>query len=176
MPALRRCLKAINQLGHARHCPICGFTGFRFARAGKVNLRPDKQCPRCRSRERHRAAYMLLQDRLGTDHHTIHCAPEPYIEKWLRSLSTDYLSIDLYEPAMRQIDLTDMDLESESSTLLWCSHVLEHIPEDGKAMREIFRVLKPGGVAVIQVPIRGDVTDEDPSVTTPQQRIERFGQ
>jgi SAM-dependent methyltransferase len=120
---------------------------------------------------------VLLSSRLGANHQTLHIAPEPSITPWLKSISADYLSVDL-EPgqAMRVMDLTDLSLADGSQSLVFCSHVLEHIPDDASAMREMRRVLRPGGFAVIQVPIEGDVTDEDPTVTDPEERLRRFGQ
>jgi SAM-dependent methyltransferase len=75
---------------------------------------------------------------------------------------------------MRQMDLTSIDLPDSSKTLVWCSHVLEHIPNDRKALSEIFRVLAPGGLLILQVPIRGAVTYEDDSVVSERDRLEHF--
>ena len=68
------------------------------------------------------------------------------------------------------MDITDMQFPSNYFDCVICYHVLEHIPDDQKAMEEIFRVLKPGGWAILQVPILRDKTFEDPSVTTPENR------
>ena len=80
---------------------------------------------------------------------------------WLVSLSCEYLNVDLYHPAMRRMDLTEIDLPDVCKTLVWCSHVLEHIPDDRKALSEVFRILAPGGMLIVQVPIRGETTYED---------------
>lgn len=89
-------------------------------------------------------------------------------------MSCEYLNFDLHNPAMCQMDITQLELPSGSKTLVWCSHVLEHVSEDRKALAEIFRVLVPGGLLVLQVPIRGKVTYEDPSVNTESERMKRF--
>lgn len=170
--------RAFYSLGSGRECPLCDWRGRRFAPTGiGVKQRTDAQCWRCQSVERHRLAYALLRDRLGRGLRTLHVAPEPSVTPWLRGLSEDYLSIDLDgRRAMRAMDLTALDLPDASRSLIYCSHVLEHIPEDRAAMAEMARVLEPGGVAVIQVPIRNGTTDEDPSVTDPDERLKRFQQ
>jgi SAM-dependent methyltransferase len=72
------------------------------------------------------------------------------------------------------MDLTDIDLSDGCRTLVWCSHVMEHIPDDRKALHEIHRVLEPGGLLVLQVPIRGEVTYENPSIQDEKDRMEHF--
>ena len=159
-----------------RACPICGWVGPRFAAYGTAQRRPDARCPRCGAAERHRLAYRLLAGALGPQACTLHVAPEPSLRPWLEGLSARYLPIDLDRPGAIAMDLTRLDLPDETCTLVWCSHVLEHIPDDRRAIAEIARVLAPGGVAVVQVPIGGATTDEDPSITDPAARARRFGQ
>lgn len=159
----------------ARKCPFCGWCGFRFEPFGnRVLHRGDARCPTCGSLERHRVAKLLLQDRLQGRHRVLHMAPETLMIPWLVSLSCDYLNADLHHPAMRRMDLTDTRLPDASRTLVWCSHVLEHIPDDGAALSEVFRILAPGGWLVVQVPIGGEATLEDPSVTDDEGRLEAF--
>jgi SAM-dependent methyltransferase len=136
--------------------------------------RADAQCPICGSLERHRAAFVLLDGRIPPQQKVLHVAPERVMIPWMISLSCEYLNADLYNPAMRRMDLTDIDLPDTSKTLVWCSHVLEHIPNDRKALSEIYRVLAPGGMLVLQVPVRGDATYEDPSIRSEAARLERF--
>lgn len=161
-----------------RECPLCNWTGGRFLAFGRQPyVQPDAQCPRCGSLERDRLAYVMLKDRLGAGQLTLHSSPEPALQPWLRSISSTYLSIDLEGArAMRAMDLTALSLRDGSHTLLYCSNVLEHIPDDSRAMREMRRVLRPGGHAIIVVPVCGDTTDEDPSVTDPEKRHARYGQ
>lgn len=158
-----------------RFCLFCGWRGFRFEPFGnRVLRRDDARCPICGSLERHRVARLLLQDRLSGPHRVLHMAPENLMIPWLVSLSCDYLNADLQHPAMRRMDLTDTRLPDAGRTLVWCSHVLEHIPDDLAALREVFRILAPGGQLVLQVPIGGDTTLEDPSVADDEGRLERF--
>lgn len=116
----------------------------------------------------------MLRDRIARGQRVLHIAPEPFVIPWLVSLSSEYLTIDLYKPAMRKMDLTNLELADNSKTLIWCSHVLEHILEDRKALSEIYRVLEPGGLLVLQVPIGGDVTFEDGRILDEHERILKF--
>jgi ubiquinone/menaquinone biosynthesis C-methylase UbiE len=106
----------------------------------------------------------------------IHVAPEGELSKWLKSKSIKYLSIDLYNEAMTKMDITALRLEANSQTLIWASHVLEHVEDDRKAISELYRVLKPSGIAYIQVPIWRTKTFEDFSRKTPEERLELFYQ
>lgn len=110
----------------------------------------------------------------------LHVAPEPCLTPLLKKSANEYLSIDLefsnYSQAMREMDTTKLDLPDNSFTIYWSSHVFEHIPDDAAAIREAYRVLKPGGMAVIQVPIWGKETYEDWSITTPEDRLRVFHQ
>jgi SAM-dependent methyltransferase len=171
-PRLRRLASLVRK---ARKCPFCGWRGYRFEPFGNRALRRgDACCPNCGSLERHRVARLLLQDRLCGRQKVLHWAPESLMIPWLVSLSRDYLNADLHHPAMRRLDLTDTGLPDASFTLVWCSHVLEHIPDDRAALNEAFRILAPGGQLVLQVPIGGEATLEDPRVTTDDARLERF--
>jgi len=158
-----------------RKCPFCGWFGFRFEPFGnRMTYRKDAQCPICGSLERHRAAFLLLRDKIPPNQRVLHVAPEPLMIPWLVSYSCEYLNVDLYNPAMRRMDVMNIDLPNDSKTLVWCSHVLEHVVDDRKALSEIFRVLAPGGTLILQVPIRGETTFEDPTATSESERLEKF--
>lgn len=107
-------------------------------------------------------------------------APEEILQRRLQALpNIEYLSIDLESPlAMRKMDITKLELSDASYDVIFCNHVFEHIPDDLAAMRELRRVLRPGGWAIMQTPIdlNRATTDEDPSITNPEERIRRFGQ
>jgi len=176
---MRRAAAPLTTRGEGRSCPVCGWTGGRFVTFGREpNTRHDAQCPRCGSLERHRLAYLHLRDVLGPDEKTLHVAPERAVTPWLRSVSADYVSIDLQgSKAMQAGDLTDLvDFKDDSLSLVYCSHVLEHVPDDVAAISEMHRVLEPGGKAVVLVPTGESPTDEDPSVSDVAERVARFGQ
>ncbi len=74
------------------------------------------------------------------------------------------------------MDITDIHLPDHSFDVIICNHVMEHIPDDTQAMSELYRVMKPGGWAILQTPISGDTTFEDPTVQSPEERQRLFGQ
>ena len=126
---------------------------------------------------RHRLAWLFLRgERFGD---VLHVAPEPVIVAKLEPRARRYVSADLESGrAMVEADLTALPFEDAAFDLVLCSHVLEHVPDDRAALRELRRVLRPGGLAVIQTPVNHDqpVTYEDASVTDPEERLSRFSQ
>ncbi len=165
-----------------RHCPVCDRAVLRFRRS-RPGSRDRGVCPHCGSRQRHRHLWLWLErhtgllDPAGTER-LLHFAPEAGLERRLRAALGDrYVTTDL-EPAGVDLtlDITALDLPDASFDAVVCVHVLEHVPDDAAAMRELHRVLRPGGWGVVQVPILRDVTDEDPAVTDPAERLRRFGQ
>lgn len=161
-----------------RHCPICGWAGFQFlpVKPGPF-FRFDAICPGCKSAERHRLAFVLLEQRLPQRiGKALHFAPEPCIQRWLQPKATDYHTADLAQAnVMHKVDITSMPFTDASFDFVWCSHVLEHVPDDRRAMNEIARVLRPGGIAIIQVPLWGAVTREE-VLASPQERIQEYFQ
>jgi SAM-dependent methyltransferase len=165
--------------GLERYCPICEQHFRTFLPAG-VPRRPDVRCPRCGSRERHRLLWLYL--RVRTEIFTsrrrlrlLHVAPEPFLARRLARLPTlDYVSGDLSGEGMLRFDLTRLPFEDDSFDVILCLHVLEHVPDDTQALSELARVLR--GWAILQVPIVGERTVEDPQMTDPDERLRRFGQ
>ena len=145
-------------------------------------MREDAQCVRCGSLERHRLLWLFVQAKTdlfdGTPKRMLHVAPEPCLESRFRSrLGDGYVTADLFDPrAMVRMDITDIPFEDESFDVIYCSHVLEHVTEDRRAMREFVRVLKRDGWAILLVPVYDGETLEDVSVVDPEERIELFGQ
>ena len=133
----------------------------------------------CRSVGRHRLSWLYLQRLFdgkwlfdGKLKRVLHIAPEMSMSAALKRLPRiDYLSADLGSPhAMVRMDITATGVADNSFDLIYCSHVLEHVHDDHAAMREMFRVLKPGGRALIMVPISDGPTLEDPAVVDPAER------
>jgi SAM-dependent methyltransferase len=108
----------------------------------------------------------------------LHVAPESqFVNRLAAAVGTGYITADLLDPkAMVRMDITNIQYPNEFFDVIYCSHILEHIPNDRLAMLEFARVLKPNGFAVILVPIVRDKTFEDPSVTDPKERLRFFGQ
>lgn len=141
------------------------------------------QCPICGSLERTRLLYLYLKhctDFLQRPQRVLHFAPEPMIEKLARPvLGSGYTTADLCPYGlMIKVDITDIQFPDNTFESIICCHVLEHIPDDRKAMRELYRVLKPGGWAILQVPISLvlEKTYEDFSITSEAAREQAFGQ
>lgn len=160
-------------------CPLCGSKVRKFL----VIQRPyHAYCPVCWSLQRHRLVWLYFQRKTDlfdkVQKKLLHIAPEPALaEKLMQLPQVNYLSADLYnKSAMIKMDITDIQFAEDTFDIIYCSHVLEHVPDDQKAMRELRRVLKKDGFAVIIVPIVSDVTVEDPTLVDPIERERRFGQ
>jgi len=148
---------------YIRECPICKWKGSRFkTNWHKLKTRYDSTCPKCCSKERDRLIYVLLKDFIKSDWIVYHAAPEGSLTKWIQKSSKEYISGDIIPGyAMEIQDLRDLTFEDNKFDLIWASHVLEHIKEDNLALSEIYRVLKPNGYVVLQVPTWGENTIEE---------------
>ena len=163
------------------YCPVCDNNVRRFLPFGEPQ-RAHARCPCCGALERHRLDWIFLAQRtnLFDRQHKkmLHVAPEAFLVARFRNIEgIDYLSADLNDPsAMERMDLTDIHHPDDSFQVIYCSHVLEHIPNDRKALAELYRVLSLGGWAMLQVPITAEQTYEDPTIVTPEARQRHFGQ
>jgi SAM-dependent methyltransferase len=149
-------------------CPVCDG---HFRRLMSRHGHPNRQCPSCHSLVRHRAMWLFLRDRLGIQERrlrVLHFAPERGIAARIRATGADHVTGDIDAAlASERIDITAIPYPEASFDLVICSHVLEHVPDDRTAIAEIRRVLRPGGQALIVVPIKLERTEEfrDPAPT-----------
>lgn len=159
-------------------CPVCERSFREFI---LLENKRDTLCPNCGSLPRNRLLWILLRDRHQIENHSyklLHFSPARSLKKKLKKLknisytSTDYCS--QYED--KQHDITNIKEPDNSYNLIICYHVLEHIPDDVKAIRELFRILAPGGVAFIQTPFKDGEIYENTSITDPLDRLKHFGQ
>jgi SAM-dependent methyltransferase len=183
-PRRDRALKAYRSAlhrGNRVECPICGSSFRHFAARWNAE---NVVCWECYSQERHRLIWLFLAKQrpelLREAGSLLHFAPEPGIrERLSKTAGLDYTTCDL-DPELGEleIDITEIALPDESFGAIICSHVLEHIPDDRRAMSELFRVLRPGGWLLVLVPIDHSrkATYEDAAVTTPEGRKEHFWQ
>lgn len=165
--------------GTRRFCPVCGRSARAFQRFGVVP-RSDARCPYCGSLERHRLLWRYLEqettffESAGTK--MLHLAAERCFEPTFRKIvGSGYITADLLKPADVKMDITDIQFPDSSFDIVYCSHVLEHVPDDRRAMQELCRVLKPDGWAIVMVPITADKIVEDVTITDPQARERLFG-
>ena len=173
--------RALMYRGDAVQCPCCQGRYSRFLDVGRPARRAA--CPGCDSRERQRLVLLYLRERtnLFRDRlRVLHVAPEDCLQRTISSLpNVDYVSADLVSnAAMVRMDVTNIEFPDAHFDVILCSHVLEHVPDDRRAMREFRRVLRPGGWAVLQVPVdtTRERTFEDPSIEDARDRERLFGQ
>lgn len=179
--------RIIGRPTHRYHCPVCDRAVRRWLPlerwVGEGRHRDEREgrlCPHCGSFERTRHYWLwLVQERLlESKPRFLHFAPEHGLMKRLRTeLGSRYLTTDIAMPEADQLmDITRLELADVSFDHIYCSNVLEHVTEDRKALGELYRVLAPGGVAIIQVPIKGETTYEDTTITSLEERARLFGQ
>jgi predicted SAM-dependent methyltransferase len=163
--------------------PIDGKSFSKFLPYGYVNQRENVLSPSTLSLERHRLLWLYLQNKTSffTANKTVlHFAPEQAFYKKFRKLSNlNYTTTDLNSPlADVKADICDLPFKNEEFDFILCNHVLEHIPDDTKAMKELYRILKPNGMAILQIPqdLNREKTFEDNSITDPKKRAKIFGQ
>ncbi|MFL5786920.1 MAG: class I SAM-dependent methyltransferase [Flavisolibacter sp.] len=174
----------VKHQGQGVECTCCGSQFKSFASFG-VPRRPNAWCPKCESLERHRLLWKFLEEK--TNFYTsklkiLHVAPETVFFKFIKKMKNiDYYPADkfpaVYPNGTHYIDLLEIDFPENSFDAIICNHVFQYIENDRKAISEIYRVLKPGGWAILQVPINKKlkVTYEDPTITDPIEREKAFG-
>jgi len=185
------------------YCPVCDSTFNKFVplhdkyreyteAGGKYTCEDFEMlavsthhCPNCYSADRDRFTAFYLKKELETYHgsiiNTLEFAPHPAVSNFLKgSPGVRHSTCDLFMDGVDyKCDITDMKaIPDDSFQLIVCSHVLEHVGDDMQAMREMRRILSPGGKAVVLVPIYKPLNDcyENPSISDPAERIKHFGQ
>lgn len=163
--------------------PIDNKSFRKFLPYGYENQRENVLSPSTLSLERHRLLWLYLKNE--TDFFTapkkvLHFAPEQaFYKRFRKQKNLDYTTTDLNSPlADVKADICNLPFEDNSFDVILCNHVLEHIPDDTKAMQELYRILKPNGMAVLQIPqdLARETTFEDNSITDKKERAKIFGQ
>jgi len=163
--------------------PIDGKSFKSFLPYGYGNVRENVLSPSTLSLERHRLLWLYLnrETNLFTRSQSLlHVAPEQcFYTRFRESELLTYTTTDLLSPlADVKADICALPFANDSYDFILCNHVLEHIPDDATAMKELYRVLKPGGTAILQIPLENDreFTFEDDSITDRVERARIFGQ
>ena len=179
-------IMGLGYLGRGRECPICGARRRRFLPYGYVTSREDALCPHCLSLERHRMIWLWLKrhsDLFSTHPRLLHIAPEVslmrHFKRHYKGHSDNYITADLESPlADMHFDVQHIPMETRSIDVVICNHLLEHVVNDRLALKELHRILKPGGWGIMLVPEDRSraTTFEDDTITDPAERTRLFGQ
>ncbi|WP_285649025.1 class I SAM-dependent methyltransferase [Allomuricauda sp. NBRC 101325] len=174
---------ALSLKGNNFTDPIDGKSFKKFLPYGYENPRENVLSPSTLSLERHRLLWLYLKNETSFFSQSLkllHFAPEQAFYKRFKKLDNiDYTTTDLNSPlADVKADICNLPFADNSFDVILCNHVLEHIPDDTKAMQELYRVLKPGGWGIFQIPqdLKRDTTYEDDSITDKKERAKIFGQ
>ena len=169
--------------GNKHTDPIDGSSFRKFLSYGYNKIRKNALSPSTFSLERHRLLWLYLQnetDFFEKKMKVLHFAPEAaFLKKFKKLKNISYDTIDLDSPlADIKADICDLPIKNDSYDFILCNHVLEHIVDDEKAMKELYRVLKKGGTGIFQVPLNmsNKQTYEDFTITDPKERNKAFGQ
>lgn len=165
--------------------PIDGKSFRKLLPYGYGIQRENALSPSTLSLERHRLLWLFLKNEtdffaINNKLRVLHIAPEQcFLNRFRRQKNIDYTTTDLESPiADIKADICDLPFDDNSFDVIFCNHVLEHIPDDTKAMQELYRVMKKGGFGIFQIPqdIHREKTFEDNSITDPKERAKIFGQ
>jgi len=180
----KRTLEAVDPQ-HNVFCLICEKARDAFVKSKHVISRKHSFCPDCKSKERQRHLWYFMltkkKDILTTHTKMLYWAPSFSIDNKISSIPSIEMTradINPRRKGIERLDITDISFPDNTFDVIICSHVLEHVLDDLKAMRELYRVLKEGGYSLILVPLykNQQETYEDPSITEPEQRLVHFDQ
>lgn len=181
-------LRSLKYIGNKVYCPCCDTHFSKFLEVGPK--RQPMLCPRCRSNDRDRFFWLYLEANPGFFKEGIkllHVSPETiYYKRFKKIPGVRYTAGDkfvlqfgsTYPADTVYLDITNMPEYAENTfDFIFCSHVLEYIKEDRQSLRELYRVLKPGGKAIISIPINHGhyETLEDPNITDPKEQERLYG-
>ena len=160
--------KVLNRHKEKFLCPICRYAGPFVDVHPTTGTRENAQCPKCSAAERHRIQWLTLDRIQSTIDFSrmdiLHFAPERFLQRRLKRSFRSYTTADLSgQNVDHQADLNQLNFSNASYDFVYASHVLEHIKDDKKAISEVRRILRPGGVAVLPVPVVGERTVEYPA-------------
>lgn len=171
--------------GNAVECPVCEKSFRKFLSYGSDTAhRENVLCPYDLTLERHRLMWLYLKRSsnfyTAKELNVLHIAPEQCFHGlFKKQKNLTYLTGDLVSPiADLHFDLHQIPLEDNRFDVIFCNHVLEHVDDSHKCMTELFRVMKPGGWGIFQVPLDTNraETYEDWSITDPKEREIHFWQ
>jgi len=169
--------------GHRYTDPVNGQSYRKFLPYGYAQVRENVLSPGTLSLERHRLMWLYLQqktDFFSKPYKVLHFAPEQAFYKRFKKLKNlEYITTDLHSPlADIKADITALPFADNEFDVIFCNHVLEHIPDDTQAMKELYRVMKSGGWGIFQIPLDQNRTKtfQDDSITDPRERTRIFGQ
>lgn len=177
-------LRALLFVGSRHTCPCCGWRLRAFTHGNySFRVRHFGYCPRCNAKSRHRRDWLFLESKtnlFSEDTRLLHVSPKYSLSRRFVTMpNITYVGVDLHDRPNTSIkvDISAIPFQSETFDALLCIHVIEHVEDDLSAISELYRVLKPGGWAVISVPIRLDqMTYEDPTIMAPEDRLRHFGE
>ncbi len=169
--------------GNNVHCPICKSNFRKFLPYGR-NSRDNALCPSCLALERHRLMWLYLENKtefFSKNIKLLHVAPEIcFIDRFEAQHNIEYITADIESPLAKvKMDLHAIPFEDNTFDVIFCNHVLEHVADDIQCLKEMHRVMKPGGWGILQIPIfhpLKEKTYEDASITDPKEREKVFGQ
>ena len=164
--------------------PIDGKSYRKFLPYGYQKIRKNVLAPGTFSLERHRLFWIYLKNETdffsATKKKVLHFAPEQaFYNEFKKIKKLNYTTTDLFSPlADIKADICNLPFKDNQFDYIFCNHVLEHIPDDNKAMSELFRVLAPNGIGIFQIPqdLSREFTFEDDSIADPKERAIIFGQ
>lgn len=169
--------------GDKVECPVCASKFSQFLPYGRLVSRDNALCPNCLALERHRLMYLFLKEKTNfftQKHKLLHIAPEYcFIDRFEKLPNLEYITADIESPLAKvKMDLHAIPFAEGSYDVVFCNHVMEHVDDYMQCMREIHRVLRPGGWAIIQSPQDWSraTTFEDPSIIDPAERERIFWQ